>query len=576
MNPPQLIAKAGAPRRARPPTQPGARPPNGRPRNGLALVPRFGTVTRALIVDSHLTTRNILAAHLRMLGLGEVVACARAQEAQREIDACGFDVLLCEYRLADGTLGKDLIEDLRRSARLSLRTVVMVIAEEAVYDTVAEVAESAVDGFVIRPYSPGGLEDRLLAAYRRKEALSPVFDAVEAGRHAQALQLCEHLYARRAPHWTHAARLGAELALRLDRPTQASQFFEAVMAVKAVPWAKLGIARMLAARGAADQALSTLENLLAAEPRYADAYDVLGKLHVEEGNLPAAMKAFEQASRITPASVQRAQKYGILAYYAGEPKLAQAALQRAAQLGGPSRQFDPQTLLLLALLHHRSGEAEGLMACQAQIEAAQARISAQPGPEGLRLQRFGLIVQALGCALRSEHEPAAALASQLAGQVQQPVFDIEAATNLLSLLGSLRSAGLRLAEGEAWVRGLGLRFCISRQATEMLAQAAQAHRPYQLGLRQAHAEIGGLAQAALGQVLAGEPQAAVEQLLAHTEATRNAKLLHSAAATLARYRRQIADAALLQTRCQALQAQWAPGMATASAAPAADAPPPPG
>jgi DNA-binding response OmpR family regulator len=574
LNPPQLIAKAGAQRRARPLTPPGAQAASGQPRNGLALAPRFGSVTRALVVDSHLTTRNILAAHLRVLGLGQVVQCARAQEALREIDTCGFDVLLCEYRLADGTLGKDLIEDLRRSARLSLRTVVMVIAAEAVYDTVAEVAESAVDGFVIRPYSPGGLEDRLLAAYRRKEALSPVFDAVEAGRHAQALQLCEHLYARRAPHWTHAARLGAELALRLDRPTQASQFFEAVMAVKAVPWAKLGIARTLAARGAADQALSTLENLLAAEPRYADAYDVLGKLHAEEGNLPAAMKAFEQASRITPASVQRAQKFGILAYYAGEPQLAQAALQRAAQLGSSSRQFDPQTLLLLALLHHRGGEADSLQACQAQLEAAQARHSGLAGPEGLRLQRFGLIVQALGCALRSEPEPAAALASQLASQVEQPDFDIEAATNLLSLLGALRSTGLPLAEGEAWVRGLGLRFCISRHATEMLAQAAQAHRPYQLGLRQAHAEIGVLAQAALGQVLAGEPQAAVEQLLAHTEATRNAKLLHSAAATLARYRGQIADAALLQARCQALQAQWAPGTATAGAAPAEEAPPP--
>jgi len=221
----------------------------------------------------------------------------------------------------------------------------MVISADASCDTVAEVAESAVDGFLIRPYSPGGLEDRLIAAYRRKEALAPVFDAIEAGRHAQGLQLCEKLYAQRAPYWTYAARLGAELALRLDRAPLASQLFESVLAVKAVPWARLGIARTLAARGAADAAVSTIETLLAAEPRYVDAYDVLGKLHAEQGNLPAALKAYEQASRITPASVQRAQKYGIVAYYAGEPEVARAALERADRLGAGSRHFDPQTLL---------------------------------------------------------------------------------------------------------------------------------------------------------------------------------------------------------------------------------------
>ena len=43
----------------------------------------------------------------------------------------------------------------------------------------------------------------------------------------------------------HAARIGAELALRLDRVPLASAMYAAVLADKAVPWAKLGLARVL-------------------------------------------------------------------------------------------------------------------------------------------------------------------------------------------------------------------------------------------------------------------------------------------------------------------------------------------
>jgi DNA-binding response OmpR family regulator len=525
------------------------------------MAPRLGPRTRALIVDSHVTTRSILVSHLRTLGVEQVALCMRTQEALRKIQDGDFDLLLCEHRLADGTLGKDLIEELRRTRLLSLRTVVILISADASYDTVAEAAESAVDGFLIRPYTPGSLEDRLTAAFRRKEALSPVFDAIAAGQHAQGLQLCEKLYSRRATHWTCAARLGAELALRLDRASLASELFASVLAVKAVPWAKLGIARTLVASSQAQAAASTIETLLAAEPRYVDAYDVMGRLHAEQGNLPAALKAYEQASRITPASVQRAQRYGIVAYYAGEPEVARAALERAARLGGGSRHVDAQTLLLLALLHHRERQADGIVACRLQVEeqlrsGAGSGVPAQPAPERVRLQRVASIILALDATLRQATSEAAERTAALAAQAMQPDFDIEAATNLLSLLAALHGSAVDGSQAAFRVRQLGLRFCISRQATDVLVQAAQAHAPYAELLRQAHAEIGERAQAALGQVLTGQPQAAVQQLLAEAVTTRNVKLLKDAKATLERYREHIADAHVLQRRCETLQALW--------------------
>jgi len=514
----------------------------------LNIAPRFGTRSRALVIDSHPTTRNILAAQLRELGVGQVVQCSRAWDAAQQVESRGFDVVLCEQRLADGTQGQALIDDLRRRTLLSLRTVVVMISGDARYDVVADVAESAVDGFIVKPYSPGTLEVRLIRAFVRKTALRQIYDAVEAEDFDTALTLCVDRATLRSPHWTYAARLGAEIALRLDRAAVASRLFEAVLAVKAVPWARLGIARALHAGGAPGEAVSTLEGLLAQEPNYVDAYDVLGKIHAEQGNLGAALTAYRQASQITPASLQRAQRYGIVAFYAGDAEQALTALERARTLGASSAHFDHQALLLLALLHYRRGDGEGLQACRQQLDAAAG--AEMPAP---RRSRLAQVVQALDHTLQGRAGAALAQAQALGSALLASDFDVEAAVNLLSLLAELQQAGLPLPDAMAWVRQAGLRFCISHHATDMLVAACGTQVAFTAALRASHAEIGALAQRALGEGLAGDHAGAVEQLLDQVDRTLNTKLLHLALATLARHGEYIAERAELHARGVALQ-----------------------
>jgi len=65
--------------------------------------------------------------------------------------------------------------------------------------------------------------------------------------------------------------------------------------------------------------------------------------------------------QITPFSVARARKYGILAWYAAEPDVALPALEHAASIGGDFPQVDHQTLLLmLAMARFQRGDAAGL------------------------------------------------------------------------------------------------------------------------------------------------------------------------------------------------------------------------
>ena len=506
----------------------------------------------------------MLASQLRTMGVGQVLQCGNAHEARQHMQNLGFDLLLCEYQLDQGTPGQDLIDELRRSGMLSLRTVVVMLSSQASYRVVAEVAESALDGFIIKPFTAGKLEDRLISAFLRKDSLREVFDAIEADNHAEALALCEARYQVRGPYWTHAARIGAELAIRLERLPLANAMYAAVLADKAVPWAKLGLARVLQADGQADAAVSTIRNLLADEPKYADAYDVMGRIHAEQGDMAGAIAAYKQAVEITPFSVARAQKYGILAWYAADPDVALAALEHAARIGGDSPQFDHQTLLLLAMARFQRGDATGLRQCNQQLAGVlsrQARLPA-PGPDGSpaadartdRLRRLGHMAQALVAVQAQDRPGLQACLVPVADDLMAPGFDVEAATNLLSLIATSAAAGLAPQQADAWTRTASLRFCVSKQVTEMLAKACEPTPTLAQLVRAAHAEINELSRNALSEGLAGRHQLAVEELLKAVDRTRNAKLLELAQAALERHRAHIAEAEALAERCGLLQA----------------------
>jgi DNA-binding response OmpR family regulator len=530
--------------------------------HNLFIKPGFGHKSRALVIDGHAISRSILVAQLRTLGVDQVLQCGGPQTARQHMEARGFDVVLCEHKLEDGSRGSDMIDDLRRLQLLSLSTVVVMLSSVSSRDVVSQVAESALDGFLIKPYSARALEERLMRAFRRKDSLKQILEAVDQSRYDDGLALCETRFVARGPYWTNAARIGAELALRLDRLPLASTMYDAVWADKAVPWAKLGLARSLEASGQWGGAVSTIQNLLAAEPTYADAYDVMGKIYAEQGEFDKAVNAYRQAAEITPTSVVRLQKYGVLAYYAGDQAAALKALEQAAVFGAGSPKFDHQSLVLLALTKHRQGGEEGLRSCRTMLttlvdlaadnERKASFPDAVPAVRQLRMQRLAGTARAFLAMIDNDLESARASLDSLAAELKQPEFDVEAATNLLSLLAVMARAGLTVAASPAWVRDAGLRFCTSKQATEMLVKACDDAPEYEALVRKAAADLSEVTRDALGHSVAGQHRRAVEQLLAWAERTRNAKLLRDARATLMRYLDRIDRTEPLLAQCEAL------------------------
>lgn len=493
---------------------------------------------KAMVIDANPTSRSILVSQLREFGMSNVVQAARLVDARRQLEYRQFEVVLCELHFPHETMtGQDLLDDLRRNQLLPFSTVFIMVTGEATYAKVAEAAESALDGYLLKPHKATQLGERLRQARTRKVSLQAIFTAIEADDFVGAASLCLQRFETRGPFWLYAARVGAELMLRTGQYDQAQKLYQAVVDAKTLPWAKLGVARSLLDEGQSARAVSTLENLISEDPNYADAYDVMGRAQFEQGKFDGALATFKMASTLTPASISRMQNFGLMCYYAGERVEAEKILDKTTRLGLDSKIFDCQTLVLLAFIRLETGDRKGLQRCRGDFVRLIER-----NPNNQRHQRLSAVVDALYLIEQGQFAQVLQVVRELCERIKDPEFDFESASNLMALLAQLADKAIQLDEVDSVVDVLGLRFAGTRALAELLAGSAAVHPPYAERIRVAHTHVLKLAENAISLSMKGDPRAAVNTLIAHGTKTLSGKLIETAYLVLHRYADKIADA----------------------------------
>lgn len=518
---------------------------------GLPIYPDVDKC-RALVVDANPTSRSLLTGMLRDMGVGQVVQTSRVQDAQRAVENRVFDVILCDYHFDNSPMsGRDLLDELRRTNTLPYSTVFVMVTGEASYAHVAEAAESALDSYLLKPHASIALAQRLIQARHRKLALKDVFEAIEAEQFESAARLCQARFDARAEYWLYAARIGAELFIRIGQLGAARSLFEAVQRDSAAPWARLGLARVDMEGGQWRSAQAKLETLVKDQPGYADALDVLGAVHAEQGDLERALLVRRQAAETTPYNVGRLQQYGQLAYACGQAEQAAQALQRSARVGLNSKMFDPQTLVMLAFMAFDATDRKAFRQNRERLVHVVAR-----QVDGRRGRRFVQFVAALDALLAATPGPCVQEAEDIATELHTPGFDVEAASHLLALLTRMQAAQCLPAAASAWVQSIAQRFCVSKAACDLLCTAARGDPGMVATIQAAQVEVTRLAEQAMGFSVKGDPAAAVRSLVASGTETLNSKLIDLAALLLEQHAAKLAahptfraDVAALKKRC---------------------------
>lgn len=503
----------------------------------------------ALVVDANPTSRSILIAQLRDFGVGAVAQAARPQDARRQLEFRSFDFVLCELHFStDAMTGQDLLDDLRRNQLLPFSTVFIMITAEATYAKVAEAAESALDGYLLKPHKATQLAERLNAARLRKESLKEIFQAIDSEKFEEAAALCLQRFESKGKFWLYAARVGAELLLRLQRPADAQALYKAVVEAKTLPWARLGVARAQLDAGQVTQATSTLENLISTDGNYADAYDVMGRAQIELGKFDKALETYKMAATLTPHAITRVQSLAMMTYYAGDHKEAEPLLDKTVRMGLDSKMFDPQTLVLLAFTRLELNDRKGLQRCYDDFLRLQERQSDNP-----RLLRLTAIVQTLNLIMQSQFAASVESVRQLCKAIRTPEFDFESASNLVALMCHLATRSIQLDEVDAVISTLGLRFCNNRSLTELLAGSSKLHPSYEARLRDCQTKVLEMAEVAMSLSMSGNPTAAVKNLVLHGRETLSARLIDNAWQVLQKHGAKIADVDAIRAEVQELR-----------------------
>ncbi len=507
----------------------------------------------ALVIDGAPASRSLLATQLRDLGVGTVVQAGRIEAARQLLERRRFDIVLCDYHFADSRMsGQDLLDELNREQLLPHATVFVMVTSEGSPAKVIEAAESALDGYLLKPYSTAALGERLREARRRKAELRPIFEAIEHGDHAAAAAECQRRYAVRAADADHCARLGAELYLRLGRHAEARRLYDAVAAARDLPWAHLGVARSQWAAGRVDAARQTLQALLDGFPDHADAHDLLGSIESAQGELGAAFDAYQHAARITPGNITRLQRAGTLGFYVGAHAAALPALETVARLGVQSKMFDAYVLALLGFLHFDAGDRRGLLRAQQQLVQWRQR-----HPQSIRLRRFDGLLQALRDLAERRLAEAGRLAARLSAEVERPDMDIEAACNAIGLWSRLDARG---GAAEGWrdaVGAIARRFCVSAASAELLVACAHGGEGVAGVVREAQSEIDALAVApAPSATDDSPPRERIAALLEQAARTRNARLIELAGTLAQSHLAALDDGAALLDSAESLRRRY--------------------
>jgi len=313
---------------------------------------------RALLIEPHQGMRVSLHNMLNLCGITKIEHALTAGTAVRNIQAKVYDLILCEYDLGVGQDGQQLLEDMRHHKLAPLSTIFIMVTAERSYAKVVSAAELAPSDYLLKPFTADMLLERVIKALEKRKAFVEVYNLMEAGSIAEAITACHHGEREYPKYAIDFMRLRAELHVVLGEAAEAEELYTHLFELKAVAWARLGLAKTLFMQGKYQEAEAILKSLVAENNKYMDAYDWLAKTHEMIGELPEAKEVLDTAVGVSPHAVRRLRNLGRIAMETGDIETAENVFKKVVSKAKFSEFRDPEDHLNLVNALVKKGDTE--------------------------------------------------------------------------------------------------------------------------------------------------------------------------------------------------------------------------
>lgn len=296
----------------------------------------------ALIIEPHAGMRASIHSMLTQCGITRIEHASSSNQAVKHLGLRAIDMILCEYDLEGGQDGQQLLEDLRHHKLIPLATMFFMVTAEGNHSKVVSTAELAPSDYILKPFTAERLLERIRRALDKRNAFLPVYLLMEGGGQHEAIAACiegQRLHPRFAIDFL---RLRAELHMFLGEADQAEPIYRQLLDIKAIAWARLGLAKTLFMRKEFGEARDMLESLVDNNRNFVDAYDWLARTHAAVGDLRKSQAVLSDAVVVSPHAVRRLRTLAETAFEAGDVDTAEKAQRQVVGKAKYSEFRDPE------------------------------------------------------------------------------------------------------------------------------------------------------------------------------------------------------------------------------------------
>jgi len=292
--------------------------------------------------------RTQLKSMLERMNLRNVDTVVNGEEAIERLQARPYDIILCDYELGRGKDGSQVLEEARVENLLKSSAVFVMITAAQTVEMVMGALEYEPDGYIAKPVTFDNLAQRLGRILKTKAAYAEINVNVDRGNIDEAIEGCSRLIAEQPRLAMQAYRIKGNLLVKEKRWNQAEELFSAVLGIRKLGWALVGMAKVKFHQRRFDEAREILEDLTKQNNKYVEVYDWLAKIYEVQGQMQKAQQALREAISQSPKAVLRQMELGRVAAANNDWTTAAQSYRKSIMLAKESVYKNPDNYLHLA------------------------------------------------------------------------------------------------------------------------------------------------------------------------------------------------------------------------------------
>ncbi|MCB1858342.1 MAG: tetratricopeptide repeat protein [Gammaproteobacteria bacterium] len=310
-----------------------------------------------LVVDDFGDMRSMIKGMLATIGVTDIDLAANGADAVTAMEKRRYDIVLCDYNLGAGKNGQQVLEEARHRELIGLGSMFIMVTAENTREIVMSAVEYEPDAYLTKPFTKDLLRSRLVRLAGKQKDLEDVEHAVRSKEFEKAVELLDEKLAVQTRNLGELTKLKAEFCLRAGSHDKAEAVYREALSRHDLPWARLGLGRVLYATGRLDEAKMVFDELSRDNPGFTAAYDWLARTLRSMNRHRDAQATLQKAVELSPQAILRQKALGQLALHNEDHDTAERALSHAVKLGHHSVYKEP--LLYAGLARAKAGKGAG-------------------------------------------------------------------------------------------------------------------------------------------------------------------------------------------------------------------------